>query len=98
MPPQPVPNPHVTPLPSWVSRPPTSQRAPNFLETLIILGRWWRGVQPSWKDRVREAKLVDALAEGMAEEEGMRERLVSLGGKEGRDGRPSSRRPCPKYL
>jgi hypothetical protein len=63
MSPQPLPNPHVSPLPSWASRPSTALRAPSFSETLVIIWRWLRGVQPSWKDRVREARLVDALAE-----------------------------------
>jgi hypothetical protein len=63
-----LPHPHASPLPSWASRPPTPHRAPSFGETLGIIWRWWRGVQPSWRERVKEQRLVDRLADELPEE------------------------------
>ncbi len=64
-----------------------------MIEAFKDIWAWWRGVQPSWKERVREARTIDALAERMAEEEGIGERLALRGGKEGRDG--PTRQYCP---
>lgn len=63
-----LPSPHASPLPSWASRPPTAHRGPDFSQTLAILWRWARGVQPNWRDRWAEQKLVDRLADEMEDE------------------------------
>lgn len=59
---------HASPLPSFCTIPAPIERTPSFVETLLAIWTWWRGAQPSWKDRVREARAIDALVEEMAEE------------------------------
>jgi hypothetical protein len=46
----------------------TTQRTPSFSETLQMVWRHLRGVGPNWRERAREARMVDALAEVMAAE------------------------------
>jgi hypothetical protein len=50
-----------------------SHQAPSFTESLRLIWRWPRSAQKDWRQRAREAKLVEALAaEPEAEEEGRR--------------------------
>jgi hypothetical protein len=38
------------------------------VRTVQAVWRWLRGVGPNWRERAREARMVDALAEVMAAE------------------------------
>ena len=62
-----LPQPSVSPLHSFASLPPAVRQA-SFSETLAILWRWLRGVQPGWRDRVREAQLIEKLSEELGDE------------------------------
>jgi hypothetical protein len=65
----------VSPLPSFAVVP--TRPAPPLAETLKALWRWWRGQGPNWRERAREARLVDALAAEM-EAEAERSGIVHL--------------------
>jgi hypothetical protein len=66
---QPLPRPSVSPLYSFCStRPDAVPRYVSFSETLQAVWRWLRGVEPGWRERAREARMVEALAEVMAAE------------------------------
>ena len=88
MSPQPLPKPSITPLAALANRPLANQRIPNFRETLVIIWRWLRGVEPGWRDLVREAKLVEALAEGIEAEEG------EMGGKDEQSASQAAAQPA----
>jgi hypothetical protein len=71
---QPLPRPSVSPLYSFCSvRPDPVPRYVSFAETFGMVRRWLRGVEPEWRQRTKEARLVDALAEVMAAETEMDE-------------------------
>ena len=67
---RPPPIPHASPLPSFCTRPegafPITRRV-SFAEALGQVVGWPRGRQPDWRQRVREAKWVDLLAEEFPE-------------------------------
>lgn len=57
----------VSPLHSFVTVP-TTQHVPSFTESARLIWRWLRGVEPNWRERAREARIVDAVADLMAAE------------------------------
>jgi hypothetical protein len=66
---QPLPHPSASPLWSFCSRPegPITYR-PNFSETLKTVVGWLRGREPDWRQRVKEARIVDRLVEELEPE------------------------------
>jgi hypothetical protein len=64
-----LPRPSVSPLPSFCStRSDVVPRYVSFSETVEAVWRWLRGVGPDWRERAREARIVDAVADLMAAE------------------------------
>jgi hypothetical protein len=59
------PSPSVSPLPSFASRPDFVARPVSFIEALRVVWRWLAGrqPQPSPRELMLEARLVEALAE-----------------------------------
>ena len=57
----------VSPYYSFVTIP--SRRSPPFTESLKAITAWLRGVGPDWRQRFREAQLVERLAEEMRQAE-----------------------------
>jgi hypothetical protein len=67
---QPLPRPSVSPLPSFCTvHPDVVPRYVSFPETARAIWRWLRGVGPDWRQRFREAQLVERLAEEMRQAE-----------------------------
>jgi hypothetical protein len=64
---RPPPRYSASPLPSWATIP--TQPSPSFPETAKAIWRWLRGVQPDWRQRSKEARLIEALAAEMDEDE-----------------------------
>ena len=56
----------VSPLHSFVTVP--AQRAPSFIEALKAIASWLRGKPPTFREKVREANLIEALAKEIEEE------------------------------
>jgi hypothetical protein len=56
----------VSPLPSYATIP--TRRVTSFTESLRLIWRWLRGVGPDWRERAREARIVDQVADLMAAE------------------------------
>jgi hypothetical protein len=54
----------VTPWYSFVTVT-TPQHVPSLTESLRLIWRWLRGVQPNWRDAAREARVIEALAAEM---------------------------------
>jgi len=64
-----LPRPSVTPLYSFCStRPDPVPRYVSFSEMVQAVWRHLRGVGPNWRERAREARTVERLAEVMAAE------------------------------
>ncbi len=63
------PVPHASRLPSYASRIGVIPRPPPFAEMIKAIIAWWRGTRPSFREQVREAKLVERLAAELAEED-----------------------------
>ena len=63
-----LPQPSVSPLPSWASRPPTTNRSPGFAEVFAAVWGWLRGREPDWRQRVKEQRIIDRLAEELGDE------------------------------
>lgn len=53
----------VSPYYSFVN-----QRAPSFIEALKAIASWLRGKPPTFREKVREANLIEALAKEIEEE------------------------------
>ena len=64
----PLPRPSISPLPSYASRP-FASRPVTIVEALRQIVAWWRGDKPTFKHQIAEAKLIERLAEELAEEE-----------------------------
>ena len=63
--------PSASPLPSFAANPgylPT-RPTPSLAESLKAIIAWWRGTRPSFREQVREAKLVERLAAELEEED-----------------------------
>jgi hypothetical protein len=63
---RPLPHPSASPLPGYASRP-FASRPVSFSEMLRSIIAWWCGVGPDWRQRHREAKVIEQLAEELAE-------------------------------
>jgi hypothetical protein len=63
---QPLPRPSISPLYSFCSRPegPVT-RSPGFAEVFAAVWRWARGKGPDWRQRVKEQRIIDAMAAEM---------------------------------
>ena len=68
---RPLPRPSVSPLPAYASRP-FILRPVTIVEALRQIVAWWRGDKPTLKQQIAEAKLVEKIAEEIAEEEDSR--------------------------
>jgi hypothetical protein len=64
---QPLPRPSVSPLYSFCSMP--THRAVSFSESLKAIIAWLRGTKSSRSEEQLQARLVDRLAEELAENE-----------------------------
>ena len=66
---QPLPRPSISPLYSFCSRPegPVT-RSPGFAEVFAAVWGWFRGKGPDWRQRVKEQRIVDRLADEMGDE------------------------------
>jgi hypothetical protein len=64
---QPLPRPSVSPLYSFCSIP--TRRSPPFTESLKAIWSWLRGKPPSFRESVRQANLIERLAEEMRQAE-----------------------------
>jgi hypothetical protein len=64
-----LPRPSVSPLPSYAARPDFAPRPVSTMEALKAITAWLRGVGPDWRQRFREAQLVERLAEEMRQTE-----------------------------
>jgi hypothetical protein len=64
------PSPSVSPLPSFASRPDFVARPVSFVDMARSLWSWVTGRKPTTRERMLEARLVDALAEELAVDEG----------------------------
>jgi hypothetical protein len=65
-----LPNPSASPLPSYASRPSFTARPVTLASMVATIWRWWRGRDvPSLKQQIQQAKLIDALADELAEDE-----------------------------
>ena len=56
----------VSPLHSFVTVP--TQRAPSLAEMIRAIIAWWRGTRPTFREQVRQAKIVAQLAAEMEAE------------------------------
>jgi hypothetical protein len=65
----PLPNPHVSPLHSFASRPDVVPRYVSFSETIGAIIAWLRGDRLTARERQIEAATVERLAEELADEE-----------------------------
>lgn len=65
-----LPHPSASPLlPSWASRPEASiTHRVSFPEQVKSVIGWLCGREPDWRQRVKEARIVDALAAEMEPE------------------------------
>jgi hypothetical protein len=46
----------------------TPRHVPSFAESVRLIWRWWRGVRPDWRQRMKEERLVERLAEELEAE------------------------------
>ena len=65
---RPLPRPSVSPLPAYASRP-FASRPVTIVEAFKAVIAWLRGRKPTFREQVLEAKLVERLAEEIAESE-----------------------------
>lgn len=66
---RPPPYPHASPLPSFCVVPAPARRTPTFSESLRQIAAWWTGKRPSLEGQIRARKIVERLAEELAEAE-----------------------------
>jgi hypothetical protein len=64
-----LPRPSVSPLPSYAARPDFAPRPVSTIEALKAITAWLRCAGPDWRQRFREAQLVERLAEEMRQAE-----------------------------
>lgn len=53
-------------MPSFCTIPPR-RPSPTFAEMICQIIGFWRGIGPDWRERAREARMVEALAEELEE-------------------------------
>jgi hypothetical protein len=46
----------------------TPRHVPSFIESVRLIWNWLRGVGPDWRQRVKEERLVERLAEELEAE------------------------------
>jgi hypothetical protein len=64
-----LPRPSVSPLYSFCSvRPDVVPRYVSFAETFSAVWGWLRGREPDWRERAREQRVIEALAEELEPE------------------------------
>ena len=56
----------ASPLYNFVTVP--TQHVSSFAEMLRTVWRWWRGQGPNWRERAKDARMVERLAEEIAAE------------------------------
>ena len=77
---RPPPHPSASPLPSFASRVDVVPRYVSFAESLRTVWRWLRGDRPDWRQRAREARLVEKLVEEIeddVDDQGVDKHLVN---------------------
>jgi hypothetical protein len=65
---QPPRNPSASPPPSDAARPDFAPRPVSTIEALKAITAWLRGKPPTFREKVREANLIEALAKEIEEE------------------------------
>jgi hypothetical protein len=79
---RPLPRPSASPLPSYASRPGLQPRPVSFSDMLRSIIAWWRGVHPNWRERFAEQRLIERLAQALAEADS-KERKTKGKGRDG---------------
>ena len=80
----PLPRPSASPLPSWASRPATPHTpVVPFTDACKAIWRWLRGVQPGWRERFAEQRLIERLAQELDEGDRKEERKTKGKGRDG---------------
>jgi hypothetical protein len=54
----------------------------SFAETIRAIIAWWRGVHPNWRERFAEQRLIERLAQELAEADS-KERKTKGKGRDG---------------